>query len=160
MSEYTAHLVHRAPGRYRLRVPQGRGDLDFFETIADSLSVLEGVLSVQANPKTASVLILHEGLDIDVLTHSLGDRITLDPDAPYVAPSRLNASVKGLNELDAWIARISRGGSRVDSVLFLLLVVSGLVQLARGQVLAPASSLLWYAFELLRHTRQGVGEAD
>ena len=32
---------------------------------------------------------------------------------------------------------------------FIVLIVLSLVQIARGQVLAPAATLLWYAMELL-----------
>lgn len=46
-------------------------------------------------------------------------------------------------------------GGRGDlrGLIFSLLLLLALAQAARGQVLAPAASLLWYAFDLVRFAR-------
>lgn len=152
MTGVTAHLVHRAPGRYRLRIPRCRGDVAFFETLADVLSAMEEVEAVEANPRTGGVLIRHDELDFETLANALEGHAELNE--AYVAPSRFSEAVEGLNELDDWINRKSDGGSTLTSVLFLVLVTLGLAQIARGQILAPATSLLWYALDLVRSQRR------
>jgi hypothetical protein len=52
-------VVHRVANRVRLRVPGRRGDAVFFDRLGRTLSRSEGVLSVESNPLTASLIIRH-----------------------------------------------------------------------------------------------------
>ena len=144
-----AYLVHRAPGRLRLRLPDMRGETPFFRKLVAQISQLEDIEAVRANPDTGGVLILHRpDAERTVLDH-LAAAVDLTDDE-YAPPSGFSRAVTGLGKLDEWIARETRGGSSLSSVVFLLLVGMALAQIARGQVMAPASSLLWYALDLTR----------
>ncbi|WP_018953327.1 HMA2 domain-containing protein [Thioalkalivibrio sulfidiphilus] len=150
----TAYLVHRVPGRLRFKLPERRGDVAFFRELVPQLSALEGVLAVRASPDTGSVLILHgDGFQASLLG-AVGTLLELSPE-PYVPPSAFSRAASGLGQLDAWIARETRGGSSVNSIFFLVLVGMALVQISRGQVMAPATSLLWYALDLMRDRGSG-----
>ncbi|MGZ4971104.1 MAG: hypothetical protein ACXV7H_16465, partial [Methylobacter sp.] len=56
----------------------------------------------------------------------------------------------GLNRFDESLMDLSQG--RIDSRSLFMLTLTGLAihQITRGNIMAPASSLLWYAIELLR----------
>jgi hypothetical protein len=55
--------------------------------------------------------------------------------------------------LDTAIARFSLGDLDVRSLAFVILLLASALQIFRGQILGPASTLLWYALELLLNAR-------
>lgn len=147
-----AYLVHKAPGRLRLRVPEMRGEIPFFRELVARISQLEHVESVRANPDTGGVLILHRRDAQQALLERVAAAVNLTEEE-YVPPSAFSRAATGLAKLDEVIARETRGGSSLSSVMFLVLVGMAIAQIARGQVMAPASSLLWYALDLTRVKR-------
>jgi hypothetical protein len=147
-----AHIAHSTIGRTRVRIPSKRGDEAYFGRIRDWLSALPGVGDVRINPRTASVLILHEASDPMMFRAELasGQVFELgDGEAPYEA--LLDRAAGELDRLDERLLGLTRGGLDVPGGLFTLFLVGAMVQAGRGQVLGPASSLLWYAYEILRH---------
>ncbi|MBS0003529.1 MAG: hypothetical protein KFF45_10680 [Thioalkalivibrio sp.] len=147
-----AYLVHKAPGRLRLRVPEMRGDIPFFRDLVARLSPLEDIEAVRANPDTGGVLILHRRDTQQAVLNRVTSVVNLT-DEEYVPPSAFSRAVTGLGKLDEVIARETKGGSSLSSTIFLVLMGMALAQIARGQVMAPASSLLWYALDLTRVKR-------
>jgi hypothetical protein len=149
---HKAYLVHKAPGRLRLRVPEMRGEAPFFRELVARISPLEDIELVQANPDTGGILILHRRDTQQAVLDRLASVVNLTEEE-YVPPSVFSRAVTGLGKLDEVIARETRGGSSLSSVIFLVLVGMALAQITRGQVMAPASSLLWYALDLTRVKR-------
>jgi hypothetical protein len=151
-----AHAVHRARGRLRLRVPGLRYDRDFFAGLCERLQALPGVAEVVANPDTAGVLIfLDPGSDLDPLA-LIGESGLLDlvDEAPILSPS-LTGIRRATDRLDRVLAGATSGLGDLRTLTFALLVALALRQAVRGEVLAPAASLLWYAFDLMRFARPG-----
>lgn len=149
---HKAYLVHKAPGRLRLRVPELRGEVPFFRELVARISPLEDVAAVQANPDTGGILILHRRDTQRAVLDRVASVVNLTEEE-YVPPSAFSRAVTGLGKLDEVIARETRGGSSLSSVIFLVLVGMAIAQIARGQVMAPASSLIWYALDLTRVKR-------
>lgn len=153
MSE-AAWIVHQTAGRLRLRLPRRRKDVIYLDALADAAAELPGILAAQANPLTGSLLLLYEEDAADAFADAL-DRlvdahgIVLHFGAPPMAPVR-PALQRGLAGIDAYLGQMSQQSTDLRSLGVLLFLVLSLVQLGRGQVLAPASSLLWYALDLLR----------
>ncbi len=56
-----AYIEHQIPGRMRLRVPERRGDVAFFERVVGALSKLSDVVELDGSPLTASIRIRHTG---------------------------------------------------------------------------------------------------
>lgn len=56
-----ACIAHRTAGRLRLKVPGRRHDAAFFADLERELVAQPGIVSVQANPMTASILVVHDG---------------------------------------------------------------------------------------------------
>lgn len=157
----TAHVVHALPGRVRVRVPERRGDAAFFEDLASRLATLPAVAAVATNPLTGGVLIHFTGaVEAFALSAAavLGD-IRLDLSPPPVPPmlERLRGE---LTSIDATIQGLTEGELDARSVLFAGLIAVSAVQLLRGNIVAPAATMLWYAAELARRrTRaQGAGQ--
>ncbi|MFO8003117.1 HMA2 domain-containing protein [Thioalkalivibrio sp.] len=147
-----AYLVHKAPGRLRLRLPEMRGQIPFFRDVVTRISSLEDIEAVRANPDTGGVLILHRRDAQQAVLDRVASVVNLTEEE-YVPPSTFSRAVTGLGKLDEVIARETRGGSSLSSVIFLVLVGMALAQIGRGQVMAPAASLLWYALDLTRVKR-------
>jgi len=67
LARVQARLVHRTTNRLRLKVPHRRHDAAFFADLRQELLRQRGIVSVQVNPLTASVVIVHDGtLDLPV----------------------------------------------------------------------------------------------
>jgi len=147
------HVVHELPERMRIRIPEYRKDEAALARLSQRLEQEEGIASVSGDALTASLLIRHrmEGEDLKaVLTDTLG--IDLQP-APVskvrhsLAP--VNAAIETVNNS---LRRASSGSTDLQALIFIFLVAAAVRQLLRGQVMVPAISLLWYAFELALHT--------
>jgi hypothetical protein len=156
---HLAHVVHRARGRLRLRIPVMRHHRDFFTGLSERLQALPGVAGVVANPDTAGVLILLDpGSEQDTLA-AIGSCGFLDvvEDASVLSPA-LTGIRRATDRLDRALAGATAGLSDIRTLTFVLLVALALRQALRGEVLAPAASLLWYAFDLTRFARPPSAE--
>lgn len=122
-----AELVHALPGRLRFRVPEMRGDADWFREVGAGLESYPGIRSVQATPLTASILVT--GRDLAV------------------------RQVSALAESRGWF-RLAPPGARptfdLTKPVALGLLALAFLQVVRGQTLAPAASLAWYASQVGR----------
>ncbi len=145
-----ARLVHRLPGRVRLRVDAKRGDRAWFDALALELSLLENIRSVEANPLTGSLLIRHEG-PLERLLEELAARGLLrvsDPEPREIPLARRLA--ERAEAADARLRRATAGELDLEGAALLVVLLVALVQALRGRLVGPASSLLWYAASLLR----------
>ena len=147
------HVAHELPERMRIRIPEYRKDDAALARLSQRMEQEEGIASVSRDALTASLLIRHrlDGEDLKtVLTDTLG--IDLQP-APVskirhgLAP--VNAAIETVNQ---GLRRASSGSTDLQALIFIFLVAAAVRQLLRGQVMVPAISLLWYAFELALRT--------
>jgi hypothetical protein len=139
-------LVHNIPGRIRLKADNVRGETTRFAEAVRAIEALPGVTGVVANPLTGSVLIQH-GRDAASLLEDIAR-------ADVIVPAS-NPTFSGRAAYDAQAAldRL-RGATTGIGPQFKILLVLGLValavrQAAEGHVLAPAVTLLWYAYSVL-----------
>lgn len=144
----TARVCHSMPGRLRIRIDACRRDETFFGQLAAALAGVPGVLSVQTNPITATVLIAHT-LDPQRMCHeleSLGclSLVPSDSNSSHAAgPPSAFAAVGGTIGAAPRIPADARG------LAILALFGMAIHQAIEGNVMVPAVSLLWYAFNLL-----------
>ncbi len=150
-----AYLSHLATGRVRLKIPERRGDEAYFHALETALAARSDIQRVQASPRTASLLLLHDGsLELKVLARQAKEQGWFHLDLKPPARESLEELVsRQLDRLDAWMRRFS--GSRLDnpSLIFLALAFLAIRQVAKGQIAPPAATTLWYLYELLQ--RQG-----
>jgi len=144
-----AHVVHQLPGRLRLRIPEHRKDEAFFDSLAGRLREIEDIISVSRDALTASLLIHHQ-VPEDRIWSFLEEllELTLQP-APATATAYSLSSVgAGIQAVNHSLQRASGGATDLRTLLFLLLVGLAIRQILRGQIMIPATGLLWNAFEL------------
>lgn len=144
-----AHVVHLTPRRLRIKVPARRHDPAFFNAVKQRLAELDAVRGVEVNPATGSILV-----------HSSDSRAllqALESDSPFVVVERLSEQAPSLEsvrrQLTNWETQIRRWTGMRDDVrvyIFFALVLSAAYQLKRGNIFAPAATLVWYASEALR----------
>ncbi|MCZ8147127.1 MAG: hypothetical protein O9325_04630 [Roseomonas sp.] len=133
-----ALVVSLVAGRMRLRLPGPRDDAAFFALLAQRALMLPGVLGVSANPTTAGLLLRFRGAAEALLAAAAKDGLFR---ATPPAPAARNPSAAQLAPL----------GAAAFGFLAAL-------QAARGAVLPPATSLLWYAGNLLRGSPSAAPE--
>ncbi len=149
MSVAVAHIVHSLPGRTRLKVPDRRGEPRYFTRLSECLSHCAGVARLQVNPRTGSLLLEHTvplaQIAAFAQTHQL---FTLAP--PDSLQQEITQSTQaGLRWLNRQFAQASEGLLNVRVVLILGLAGLIFIQVARGQILMPATNLLWFLVQLL-----------
>lgn len=170
-----AFVVHSIPYRTRLRIPGQRHRPTYIAQLAEQLSAHPRVRQVLVNAATGSVLVQHEGV-IASIAADLRDTIRIVPrpsgaSVRHVAPrsgkvlpvSARRLAAAGCVALGAW--QLRRGnlmGTASENLwqaysswrhlrgrgVAAALLGGGIVQMARGQVLSPAVSLLFYAMNL------------
>lgn len=178
-------VAHSVPSRTRLRIPDRRHQPDYFAQLSQRLSAHPRVRQVEVNAGTGSVLLRHDGAIAPIL-EELGDVLRLVRDAPppvrrpapravrSVPVSAFQLAALGCVALGAWQLRRGRLlGTASESVwqaynawrylrapgVAAALLGGGMVQLARGQVLSPAVSLLFYAMNLRQSRRPPAASA-
>lgn len=143
----TFERAHESAGRLRLRLGAGQDGIDLAR-LADRIAEIPAVTRVRARPATGSVIIEHSGPTsdlVDSLVASLGARIVAPPSPPPVA----QVMQLGLMQLDTGLR--ARTDSTIDlrGLMVLLLLFGAVVQLARGRIAGPATTLALAAFSLL-----------
>jgi hypothetical protein len=164
----SAYIKHQLPGRVRLKIPQKRGDFRYFDRIAELFTGYKGITQLQLNPPAASILICH-ATKIDFLniaefaqTNGLFTIIEQPEEETFSIPHLPIAKLAstGLSRLDESLMDFSQG--RLDGRTLLIMALIGLAgrQMSRGHVLGAASSLLWYAFRLLKEENEKMFDLD
>jgi hypothetical protein len=145
MMNISAYLAHSSDGRIRIKVPSMRNDFDYFQQATDTLGTVAGVTTVRTNPRTASILVLHDDLTMDALS-----KYAMDADLFELQTISVESDIISLETIQALSAQaLTIGGTFSKSMFFYLLMGLAIRQAMKGQLMAPAISLFWYAFEIL-----------
>ena len=153
----SASVAHRSHGRTRLKFRRERGNQQFFDGLVLRLRGLPDVKSAEARPLTGSVIVHHQGLWSEIaeqiveaglfaiaeeeaatdLSNAFGQEYWLEV-AKQLSRTGLfieneAQALKSLERLSPALA--AAGGA----------AILGLWQIARGEVLPPAITLLMYA---------------
>jgi hypothetical protein len=155
----TAHVAHSLRGRTRFRVRGRRHDKQFFGEVERRLSSVPEVKSVEADPRTGSVLVHHTGSTLDLLVGAaslgLDELVEFAPMPPPVA-GLVRAEIAALD-------RAVKNGTagQLDLTIiaaFGLFAMAG-YQFFLGTQPVLAVSLAWYASELLRRWEHPEGNS-
>jgi len=148
-----ARISHFTARRLRIKVPEKRRNIAFFDTVADRLATWDSVERVETNPLTASVLIFFsdpEKLFLEAVAKN--DLFDIDFDAAFRNSSKpvvTDAAVQSFDTADDALRRWTENLIDMRSVFFLLLFAGGVFQLFRRRLDTPAPTLLWYAGDLV-----------
>ncbi|MDP2903454.1 MAG: hypothetical protein Q8N96_10160 [Methylovulum sp.] len=164
----SAYIKHHIPGRVRLKIPQKRGDYGYFDRIAELLAECPCITQLQLNPSAASLLICHgtndpflniaEFAQTNGLFTILGEQPEETFSIPHLPIAKLTST--GFNHINEALMGFSQGRLDGRSVLILALIGLAVHQMTRSNVLGAASSLLWYAFRLLKEENEKTFDLD
>jgi hypothetical protein len=137
-----AEIVHAMAGRTRLRIAARRDDAVFFASVATGLSSIAGVDRVETRPLTGGILIHHS--------------------APFarVAKAAEKARLFVLTKAEAPLPLAEAGELDPRMVVGIGLAVLALWQLTQGRVLPRATTLAWYAANVMGLVSYSVAKED
>ena len=146
---------HLSTGRLRVRIPDRRGDDPFFKTVEERLAGWDSVHLVEVNPLTASVLVhFSDFAALFAENIAKNDLFAVDFDeliaASQPGQSLTQWAAQRVGEADRAMRRWTSGAADIRNTMFLLLIVGAAIQLLRGNIAVPATTLAWYAGEMLR----------
>lgn len=145
-----AHISHQLPGRTRLRIPSRRGDESYFAQINQQLIAIGSghITHVSSNSLLGTVLVVHRNslskLKLAAAQHGLFQLNEQALPAPLLS-ERIAANVVAINTA---ANRIISPSLDVQGLVLVSLFGLAAVQFARGHVLPPTLTLLWYSFSM------------
>jgi len=145
-----AYISHHTTGRLRVKIPSKKGDQVFFATLKERLSGIEGVKTIETNPLTGSVLLVH-GMDVRTIAEFAiaNNLFSLKELNAYPAglQQRISRTFKGL---DAHLKTFTGGEIDIGGLAFLILLGAGIYQISMGNLTAlPWYGAFWYALNIL-----------
>lgn len=144
-----AHVSHELTGRVRIRIPERKGDEDYLARVGQALSKAEGVIAIEVNPLTGSLLIRHRSTTAELLRFAQTQQL-FALEAPNTDQERLlHLAAEGVEKLEDLVHRVTQGQTSLAEVLFVSLVGLAGLQALRGHALGPSTALLSYAAGLL-----------
>lgn len=157
-----AYLVHRSPGRLRLRIPERRHNRSFFAELRKRLAECPSVNRADADPVTGSILAHFDerpGREAAILVEALeaGIGALIDVELSPPPPAHIAHRARHhFSRLNGAVRDYTGGGTDGTGLVILVLFLSSIWQIMQGQILAPAAQLLWYAMQISRATVHGV----
>ena len=157
-----AYVIHHAPGRIRLRVPERRHQASFFADLQERLSKCGNVTAAEANPLTGGVLVRYTGeieaVVAQALSNGLHEIVDIENSPPPVATVTERVRDQ-FARIDEAVKRQTAGEIDARSLAILGLLGTAFAQILRGDILGPAIPLLWYASQMAtlpeqRHTHR------
>jgi hypothetical protein len=149
-----ATIKHRIAGRLRFQIESRKGDATYFNHVETRLREALAYRTITASPLTGSLVIEDDALDESTVYTTVGNQglfsisfATLTP-KPFV--KRIIDPVRVVNRS---IHVLSGGVVDLPGIIFLLLLASGLWELAIGNFKRPPwYTAFWYAFGLFSKT--------
>lgn len=139
-----ARVVHALPGRKRIKVSEKRGDEKYFASLQKELARCPGILAVDVNSLTASVLVHHAADDLDAWRYAEEQRLFHITNDGSGTPSPAR-SVSAPKVAERNPRSISSNGFNWRPLIFLCLAGLGIAQAMEGNIAVPAVTAFWYA---------------
>ena len=152
-----AYVSHSTTGRIRIKVPSRKGDRAYSTLLRERFSALDGVVSVEANHLTGSILIMHKSDTETIGRYALTNNLFVLKElnsSPAGLQRRVTKAFKGI---DAQIKTASGGEIDIAGMAFLVLLGFGIYQISLGNVAAlPWYGAFWYALNIFLKSGQGA----
>ena len=145
----TAHICHRAGRRIRVRVPERKGDTDYFSFLKGHLVKLKGIETCELNPTTGSIVfVLAEDWE-DVAEFASRNGLFKLESSPPSPPGLTRRVHRSFGELNDRVTSLTGGNLNLGEIAFLSLMSIGIYQVSLGEFLAPAwYTAFWYAMNI------------
>jgi Heavy metal associated domain 2 len=154
-----AHVSHGMARRLRIKIPSKKGDVSYFSTLRERLSTCPGVGEIRVNPQTGSALISYECDRKALVEFARENDLFL---LRRFTPRRKSLFGNVADTFQAYnkdLKKFTAGEVDIPSLIFLSLVISGIWQIARGNLAMPAWYTAFY-YALGVFTRAQVDDWD
>ena len=158
-----AVIAHASTGRLRIRIPSQKGNLAVLKSQGDQLAACPGILSIEVNPGTGSILLLHQSTVREIAEYARSRSLfSLREQKGSRAPSagRRRNLDETFKSFDRQIQDLTGGDMDLSGFAAAALIVAGSAQILTGNAgPIPWSAAYWYAYNLYtRATRAKEGE--
>ena len=145
-----AFIAHKTPTRLRLKVPQQRGNTQYFNALFKSFSKSPTVIRTEVNARTASALIYHNSeTTADLIAHGIEHNLFIIESEGVDNQTLLEKIQQDFSGVDKLFSQTTNRTLDAKSLLFVGLMAQGIYQLSKGNIVVPAISAFWYAYQLL-----------
>ena len=145
-----AIVVHRLPGRLRLRLAELRNDPEALARVAALLQAIPRMQAVESNALTGSLLLRYEGPEAEILQAAAAEGdIRLMPAEP-AKPDLRGRLDEGMRNLSRGLQTVTGGEVDLNGLLVVGLTLLAIQQAIEGNVMVPAAALLWNAYQAAR----------
>lgn len=146
-----ARIVHRMADRVRFRIPDRKGDTDYFAGAARCLADAFQPERLEANPGTGSLLIVDPELDIDaVVSFAQSEDLFRLEALPAPLARSATSPIRGLSDV---LKESTLGHLDLPTLAFFALIGVGTFQLLRNGLRSPPwYTAFWYAMGIYLKT--------
>ena len=160
-----AIIAHESSGRLRIKIPASRGDVGVLAAYRDHLSQCPGIISVEINPITGSILLLHQTSVAAIFDYAqekgFFTQMVVSPATRKKSPALQKDMAETFKGFDRQISSLTDGDMDLRGMAFAALAISGISQILRGNAGAlPWHAAFWYAFNILPKTSEGVDKQN
>ena len=154
-----AFIAHESSGRLRIKIPASRGNAGLLAAYRDHLSQCPGIISVEINPITGSMLFLHQTSAAAIFDYAHAKNVfthkVLSPAANKKSPALQKDMADTFKGFDRQIRSLTDGDMDLRGMAFAALAISGISQILRGNARAlPWDAAFWYAFNIFPKTSE------
>ena len=152
-----AVIAHASTGRLRIRIPSQKGNLTALKSLGDQLAACPGILSIEVNPGTGSILLLHQSIVQEIAEYARSRNLfSLEEQKSSRMPSaelRRNLG-EPFKSVDRQIQNLTDGEMDLSGFAMAALVVAGSAQILMGNAgPIPWYAAYWYAYHLESRTK-------
>ena len=117
----------------------------------ETLTNTAGIERIEANPLTASILVFYdsERVQLSDVTMQLRTAKHFELTDRVHTQTVWEQAVGGIDRIDQQLKEITAGQIDFKSALFIMLFMMAIRQLQQGSVFGAASTLFWYALQVL-----------
>lgn len=154
-----AVIAHASSGRLRIRVLSQKGNLAALKSQGDQLAACPGVISIEVNPGTGSILLLHQTTVQGIAEYARTRNIFSleEPKNSRVPSVKLRRNLGDtFKSVDRQMQNLTGGDLDLRGFAVGALVIAGSVQILSGTAgPLPWSAAFWYAYNLYSKTKDG-----
>jgi hypothetical protein len=147
-----AVIAHASTGRLRIKIPSQKGNLAALKSQGDQLAACPGILSIEVNPVTGSMLFLHQTTITAISEYARSHELfTLQEQSRYPTanPANFRRDIRQtFKNVDRQIQTMTSGELDLGGLVIAVLVGTGAMQILAG----TAGALPWYVAFGLAYT--------
>lgn len=155
-----AVIAHASTGRLRIRIPSQKGNLSELKSHGDQFAACPGVLSIEVNPVTGSILLIHQTTVSAIAEYARSKNLFSleEQKGPKVPSADLHRNLgETFKSVDRQIQNLTDGDMDLRGVALAALILMGSAQILTGNAGSiPWFAAYWYAYHLYSKTEEGL----